>query len=133
MSHSMTVTSSPSYIDKIPQGILPQVAKGALVTVAISLVLGSPLPIVALGATLAATITVVEAVSRPFFEAVLPNISYVKPFIQIFIPVTIVLSLAFSAAPWFTLNPFIARLPATFLLNVNWGNDKKIPAIAWVC
>lgn len=133
MSQSMSITKSPSYIEKIPTEVLSQAAKGALATVAISLFLGSTAPNVALGAALAATITVVEAVSHPFFDAVLPNIPFVKPFVQFAIPAFFVLNLAFSTAPWLEVNPFIVRLPAIFLLNLHWRNEKNITAIAWVC
>ena len=87
-------------------------------TAAIGLITGRAAPVSFLGGAIAATATLIEAVTRPIIKAVFPDIPFIAKCIQISVPKLMALGLAGSLIPWICISYKITSV--------------LIPLLAWL-
>ena len=88
------------YIQHLPSEMPTKAAQGFIVTAAISLLAGCSANVALLGGAIAASATIIEAVTRPIIRAIFPNHSTIASCIQVYIPNTIALGVASALTPW---------------------------------
>jgi hypothetical protein len=89
-----------NYIQNFPTELPMKAAQGFIATTVISLITGCAPSVALLGGTIAATATIIEAITRPIIRAIFPETPFIATSIQIFIPQMMALGLADSIAPW---------------------------------
>lgn len=98
---SVTLSSIQSnYIKNFPAEVPIKAAQGFIVSVAINLVAGAASNMALVAGAIAATATIIEAVTRPIIKAIFPENPKVATVIQVTMSKTIALGLAASVAPW---------------------------------
>lgn len=107
-----------------PAEVPTKAAQGFIVTAVINVCTGSANNVALVGGALAATATIIEAVTRPIIRALFPENPGIATFIQICIPKMVVLSLATSIAPWvgvsYKMSSFLLPLIAWVALNAGF-------------
>lgn len=111
-------TIQNNYIQNFPAEVPTKAAQGFIATATISLISGSGTSVALLGGVIAATATLIEAITRPIIRAIFPETPFIAKCIQIFIPQMIALSLAASIAPWIGLSYKITTI--------------ILPLLAWI-
>ena len=111
-----------SYIRNFPTQVPMKAAQGFVVTLVINLIANNhPSNVALLGGAIAATATVIEALTRPIIKAIFPEHPLITRLIQVITPKVIALSLAASVAPWigvsYTTTSFVLPLIAWIILN----------------
>ena len=108
-----------NYRKDIPVEVALRAAQGFVATAAISLCLGSAIPVVLLGGAIAATATIIEAVTRPLFKALFSV--KVAALGSISIAAPIALGLAASFAPGigvtYRISSLFFSVTASYVLN----------------
>ncbi|HEY5234881.1 MAG TPA: hypothetical protein VIJ14_01785 [Rhabdochlamydiaceae bacterium] len=110
-------TFPDSYVRNIPAEVPLKAAQGFIVTAAISLIAGNAANIALLGGAIAATATLIEAIARPFIQAVFPDSPFIGMAISIFVPNMLALGLAASLAPWIGIS---YRVTSSFISILAW-------------
>ena len=106
------------YRQNFPTEVPTKAAQGFLATAVMNLLVGSASNVALVGGAIAATATMIEAVTRPIIKAVFPENPGAAQLIPIVMSVVMALNLAASIAPWLGvaykmtsgLMPLIARL-----------------------
>lgn len=110
-----------SYIENFPTEVPVKAAQGFIMTATIGLIAGCAGSMALLGGVIAATATIIEAITRPIIRAIFPENPFIATFIQMSIPTAIALSLADAAAPWigmsYKMTSFLLPLIAYIALN----------------
>lgn len=89
-----------NYVQKFPAEVPTKAAQGFIATAVINILAGSASNVALVGGAIAATATIIEAVTRPIIKAVFPENPGIVKCIQIIMPKMMALSLAASTAPW---------------------------------
>lgn len=100
--------------DKVPL----KAAQGFIVTAVINTVFGSSAKVALLGGAIAATATIIEAITRPIIDGLFYKNGRIRLIIQIVVPPAIALGLAASIASW---------LGVAYKMN-----SGLIPIIGWL-
>ena len=106
------------YTNNFPNEVPTKATQGFIVTAAIGLITGRAAPVSFLGGAIAATATLIEAVTRPIIKAVFPDIPFIAKCIQISVPKLMALGLAGSLIPWIGISYKITSV--------------LIPLLAWL-
>ena len=117
MSVGLT-TFQDNYIRNFPTQVPMKAAQGFIATAAIGLIAGTAANIALLGGAIAATATLIEAVTRPIIRAIFPENPFIGRAIQIITPRIMALALAASLAPW---------VGATYTIT-----NRLLPLLAWL-
>lgn len=125
MSISPVVTSRYNqYVQNLPTEVPRKAAQGFAITATIQLISGSSRNTSIFAGAMAATSTIIEAVTRPIIRAIFPNYPTIAQWIQMLIPRAIALGLASTVSPWIGVSDQIATslLPilAWWALNGNF-------------
>lgn len=88
------------YIQNFPREVPTKAAQGFITTAVINLVTGSATNVALVGGVIAATATIIEAVTRPIIKTIFPEHPRIAKFIQIAMSKMMALGLAASMAPW---------------------------------
>ena len=107
-----------SYVNDFPTEVPAKAAQGFIVTAAISLIAGRAANVSFIGGAIAATASVIEALTRPVIRGIFPDNPFIAKSIQICIPKLVALGLAGSLAPWIGLTYKITSV--------------LIPLLAWI-
>jgi hypothetical protein len=114
-------TFQDSYARSFPAEVPMKAAQGFIVTAAISLIAGNAANFALLGGAIAATATLIEAIARPFIQAVFPDNPLIGSAISIVVPNMIALGLAASLVPWigisYKVTSSVLSLLAWLVLN----------------
>ena len=125
MSTSLSAIQN-NYIRNFPAEVPIKAAQGFIVTAAINLIAGRAGNVALFGGAIAATSTMIEAVTRPIIRSIFQDHRTIAIFIQIFFPKMIALGLAASIAPWigvsYKMNSFLLPLIAWIALNHDFFN-----------
>lgn len=109
------------YMDNFPTEVPKKAAQGFIVTAAINLCSGFSTHVALLGGAIAATATIIEAVTRPIIRSVFRGNRFVAKFIQLAVPQAIALGLATSVVPWigvsYKMSSYLLPLIAWISLN----------------
>lgn len=89
-----------NYVQNFPTEVPTKAAQGFIATATISLIAGCASSVALLGGAIAATATIIEAITRPIIRAIFPETPFIAKLIQICIPKMMALGLAASIAPW---------------------------------
>ena len=114
--------------DHLPHEMPLRAAQGFVATAAISLCLGSAIPVVLLGGAIAAAATIIEGVSRPIFRALFSENPVFAFLVGAVIAPPIALGLAASLAPWigmsYRVSSFLFPVLASVVLNTALSDPK---------
>lgn len=106
------------YVNNIPTEVPIKAAQGFIVTAAISLICGRAARVSFLGGAIAATASLIEALTRPVIRGIFPDNPFIAKSIQICVPKLVALGLAGSIAPW---------IGVTYKMT-----SILIPLLAWI-
>ena len=106
------------YVNDFPAEVPTKAAQGFVVTAAVSLISGRAADVSFLGGAIAATASVIEALTRPIVRGIFPDNPFIAKSIQICVPKLVALGLAASLAPW---------IGVTYKMT-----NVLIPLVAWV-
>lgn len=106
MATSLSVIQK-NYVQNFPTEVPTKATQSFIVTTGISLFAGSASNVALLGGALAATSTLIEAVTRPIIKAVFPENTKIAEIIQIVMPKMIVLSLAVRFGVTYQVTSFV--------------------------
>ena len=127
MSISLS-TFQRNYRRDFPTEVPTKAAQGFIVTATINLIAGHACPVILLGGTLAATATIIEAITRPIIHTLFPDNPGIATYIQSLVPAIMVLSVATSAAPWigisYQVTSILISFIAWFSLNEDFYKNK---------
>ncbi len=121
----MTIhTLANNYADSFPQQVPVKAAQGFVATAAIHLFLGGVAKVALLGGAIAATATLIEAVTRPIIRAIFPEHRFIGNMIQIVVPQIAAVGLATAIAPWigitYKITNHLVPLVAWLMLNQDY-------------
>lgn len=104
-------------MDDFPTEVPTKAAQGFIATATISLFTGCAGNVALLGGAIAATATIIEAVTRPIIRAIFSENPRIAKFIQICTPKMMALGLAASIAPWIGVS---YRMTSILLPLIAW-------------
>lgn len=117
-----------NYVQNFPTLIPRKAAQGFIATAAIAIIVGGSFKIAMISGTLAATVTIIEAVTRPIIRSIFPEYPQFAKCIQIFFPKVIAFSLLQAVAPWlivsYTVESIIVSLAGWYFFNYDFYENN---------
>ena len=134
MSINIRGVQNHYYVRNFPTNLPVKAAQGFIATAVISLIAGSAVNVALLGGAIAATATVIEAVTRPLIRAIFPNNETVGFVIQIIIPKMFALAIAGTVSPMLGVSYKVSNSLSAFIawIALNAGSYSRNESLAEV-